>query len=70
MGEQRMLRFVTVERDMPAKRGAEERREDFGEIYRAVRGGEGGGAGGAVLAVRGAVSARRIARCTTISRTG
>ena len=34
MGEQRMLKFVKVARDMPAKRGAEERREDFGEIYR------------------------------------
>ncbi len=28
-----MLRFVTVERDMPAKRRADERREDFQEIY-------------------------------------
>jgi glutamate synthase (NADPH/NADH) small chain len=34
MGEQRMLRFVKVARDMPPKRGAEERRGDFGEIYR------------------------------------
>ena len=34
MGEQRMLKFVQVARDMPAKRGSEERREDFGEIYR------------------------------------
>jgi glutamate synthase (NADPH/NADH) small chain len=29
-----MLQFVTVKRDMPVKRGAEERRGDFGEIYR------------------------------------
>ncbi len=29
-----MLKFVKVARDMPAKRGAGERREDFGEIYR------------------------------------
>ena len=29
-----MLKFVGVARDMPPKRGAEERREDFGEIYR------------------------------------
>ncbi len=29
-----MLKFVTVKRDMPAKRVAEERREDFAEIYR------------------------------------
>jgi glutamate synthase (NADPH/NADH) small chain len=29
-----MLKFVTVQRDMPVKRAAEERREDFGEIYR------------------------------------
>jgi glutamate synthase (NADPH/NADH) small chain len=30
---QKMLKFVNVERDMPEKRGAEERREDFLEIY-------------------------------------
>ena len=29
-----MLKFVQVPRDMPAKRGVDERREDFGEIYR------------------------------------
>jgi glutamate synthase (NADPH/NADH) small chain len=29
-----MLKFVTVQRDMPTKRAAEERRADFGEIYR------------------------------------
>ena len=29
-----MLKFVTVKRDMPAKRAAAERTEDFGEIYR------------------------------------
>ena len=29
-----MLKFVTVGRDMPVKRTAEERRGDFGEIYR------------------------------------
>ena len=29
-----MLKFVRVARDMPPKRGAEERREDFDEIYR------------------------------------
>ncbi|HRO10706.1 NAD(P)-dependent oxidoreductase [Amaricoccus sp.] len=34
MGEQRMLKFVKVARDMPVKRGADERRTDFGEIYR------------------------------------
>jgi glutamate synthase (NADPH/NADH) small chain len=34
MGEQRMLKFVKVARDMPVKRGADERREDFAEIYR------------------------------------
>ncbi len=34
MGGQRMLKFVAVPRDMPAKRDAQERREDFGEIYR------------------------------------
>ena len=34
MAEQRMLQFVKVARDMPAKRGAAERRGDFGEIYR------------------------------------
>jgi glutamate synthase (NADPH/NADH) small chain len=33
MAGQSMLKFVTVERDMPAKRGAEARREDFREIY-------------------------------------
>ncbi len=34
MAKQRMLKFVDVARDMPVKRGAEERREDFHEIYR------------------------------------
>jgi glutamate synthase (NADPH/NADH) small chain len=29
-----MLKFVSVKRDMPVKRAAAERREDFGEIYR------------------------------------
>jgi glutamate synthase (NADPH) small chain len=34
MSEQRMLRFVDVPRITPPKREAEERRADFGEIYR------------------------------------
>jgi glutamate synthase (NADPH) small chain len=34
MATQRMLKFVKVPRDMPNKRAAEVRREDFGEIYR------------------------------------
>ena len=34
MAEQRMLKFVKVARDMPVKRAAGERRDDFGEIYR------------------------------------
>ena len=34
MAEQRMLQFVKVARDMPSKRLADERREDFDEIYR------------------------------------
>ena len=50
-----MLKFVTVTRDMPAKRGAGERSRDFHEIYREYRGREGGGAGGALLAVRRAL---------------
>ncbi|MEO1139488.1 MAG: NAD(P)-dependent oxidoreductase [Pseudomonadota bacterium] len=33
MAKEPMLKFVTVERDMPAKRAAEARREDFDEIY-------------------------------------
>ncbi|MGZ2259692.1 NAD(P)-dependent oxidoreductase [Roseobacter sp. A03A-229] len=33
MAEQPMLKFVTVERDMPEKRAADVRREDFNEIY-------------------------------------
>ncbi|QFT64645.1 glutamate synthase (NADPH/NADH) small chain [Roseivivax halotolerans] len=33
MAKQPMLKFVTVGRDMPDKRTAEERREDFQEIY-------------------------------------
>ncbi|MET4130317.1 NAD(P)-dependent oxidoreductase [Roseovarius sp. MBR-6] len=33
MAKQAMLTFVTVGRDMPAKREAEHRRQDFGEIY-------------------------------------
>ena len=34
MAGNRMLKFVTVKRDMPPKRAAVERRDDFGEIYR------------------------------------
>mgnify|MGYP003885748885 CR=1 FL=1 len=33
MAKQPMLKFVQIERDMPAKRDASERREDFHEIY-------------------------------------
>ena len=33
MAKQKMLQFVTVARDMPAKRGAAERNRDFQEIY-------------------------------------
>ena len=33
MAEQPMLKFVTIDRDMPQKREAETRREDFNEIY-------------------------------------
>lgn len=33
VAEQPMLKFVTVERDMPEKRGADVRRDDFNEIY-------------------------------------
>ncbi|MCR8826760.1 NAD(P)-dependent oxidoreductase [Pseudosulfitobacter koreensis] len=33
MAKQPMLKFTTVERDMPLKRAAPERREDFAEIY-------------------------------------
>jgi glutamate synthase (NADPH/NADH) small chain len=33
MAKQPMLKFVTVPRDMPEKRAAEARREDFNEIY-------------------------------------
>ncbi len=33
MAKQAMLKFVTVERDMPAKRGADQRNTDFREIY-------------------------------------
>ncbi|MGJ8603103.1 MAG: NAD(P)-dependent oxidoreductase [Marivita sp.] len=33
MAKQPMLKFVKVERDMPTKRAADERREDFHEIY-------------------------------------
>ena len=34
MATQRMLKFVTLDREMPEKRPAEERSEDFHEIYR------------------------------------
>jgi len=34
VAEQKMLKFVSISRDMPSKRAAEERREDFNEIYR------------------------------------
>ena len=33
MAEQPMLKFVNIEREMPIKRGADDRREDFREIY-------------------------------------
>ncbi|WP_420861990.1 NAD(P)-dependent oxidoreductase [Algirhabdus cladophorae] len=33
MASQKMLKFVKVERDMPAKRAPDLRRQDFGEIY-------------------------------------
>ncbi|MEL7091325.1 MAG: NAD(P)-dependent oxidoreductase [Pseudomonadota bacterium] len=33
MAEQPMLKFVTIDRDMPEKRSADVRREDFREIY-------------------------------------
>ncbi len=33
MAKQPMLKFVSVERDMPEKRGAETRKDDFHEIY-------------------------------------
>ena len=33
MAKQPMLKFVTVDRDMPEKRGATVRKEDFNEIY-------------------------------------
>ena len=33
MAGQKMLKFTTVKRDMPEKRAADERREDFHEIY-------------------------------------
>ena len=33
MAKQPMLKFVTVDRDMPEKRAAAERNKDFHEIY-------------------------------------
>ena len=33
MAKQPMLKFVSIERDMPKKRSATERAEDFKEIY-------------------------------------
>ncbi|MDX1779867.1 MAG: NAD(P)-dependent oxidoreductase [Thalassovita sp.] len=33
MAKQPMLKFVTIERDMPEKRGADQRNKDFDEIY-------------------------------------
>ncbi len=33
MAENPMLKFVTIPRDMPQKRSAEDRKDDFGEIY-------------------------------------
>ena len=33
MAKQPMLKFVKIERDMPEKRAAEDRKEDFHEIY-------------------------------------
>ncbi|WP_343080333.1 NAD(P)-dependent oxidoreductase [Ostreiculturibacter nitratireducens] len=34
MAKQRMLKFVTVSKEMPEKRAADQRAQDFGEIYR------------------------------------
>ena len=34
MATQKMLKFVTVSREMPEKRDASSRAQDFGEIYR------------------------------------
>ena len=33
MAKQPMLKFVQIERDMPEKRAAEARKQDFNEIY-------------------------------------
>ena len=33
MANQPMLKFVKIDRDMPEKRGAAQRKEDFNEIY-------------------------------------
>ena len=33
MAKQPMLKFINIERDMPQKREADVRREDFDEIY-------------------------------------
>jgi len=33
MAQQKMLKFVSIDRDMPQKRGAGQRREDYDEVY-------------------------------------
>jgi glutamate synthase (NADPH/NADH) small chain len=33
MAKQPMLKFVSIERDMPTKRAPDLRKQDFGEIY-------------------------------------
>ena len=69
MASQKMLKFVTVERDMPDKRPPNLRREDFHEIYaeyarEKARSRPGGAASAACP------TARPIARFTTTSPTG
>jgi hypothetical protein len=69
MAKETMMRFVTVERDMPDKRPPDLRRKDFQEIYgeyaREKPPSRPGAAASAACRI-----ARRIARCTTTSPTG
>ena len=66
MADQSMLKFVTVERDMPKKRSAEDRNRDFGEIYAEfARRSKPADAASAACRI-----AKRIVRCTTTSPIG
>ncbi len=70
MAIQKMLKFVTVGRDMPQKRQAEDRRQDFDEIYAEFARDKAAEQASRCSANAACPIASRIARCTTTSPTG